>query len=149
MYITLLKFDYFFFLGFTVQFVVIVVRSGLNSHFTLVEFALTVAVIPITIIILVCAAWTTRRENKTGMYCIIVCFNINSTMSISKRSNFSIVPIHRRPRILPLQARPNVSAKQGEPVPPGAKITHDICHHHDHPYYPHNQQRHTLHAQLQ
>jgi hypothetical protein len=65
-YIALLKFDFFFFLGFTVQFVVIV-----QTHKS--EFALTIAAIPVTIFILVMAAFWTRRENLTGMILTIVC----------------------------------------------------------------------------
>jgi len=65
-YISLLKFDFFFFLGFTVQFVVIV-----QTHQS--EFALTIAAIPVTIFILIMAAVFTRRENLTGMVVIIVC----------------------------------------------------------------------------
>jgi hypothetical protein len=65
-YIALLKFDFFFFLGFTVQFVVIVIDRRST------EFALTVAAIPVTITILVMAAFFTRRENIWGMISTIV-----------------------------------------------------------------------------
>ncbi|KAI9837091.1 MAG: hypothetical protein M1819_000742 [Sarea resinae] len=67
-YIALLKFDFFFFLGFTVQFVVIVTNT------TTVEFALTIAAIPVTILILVMAAYWTRKESKPGMLVIIVLY---------------------------------------------------------------------------
>lgn len=64
-YIALLKFDFFFFLGFTVQFVVIVDKTNL-------EFALTIAAIPVTIIILFAAAWFTRKEWLIGEIAVIV-----------------------------------------------------------------------------
>ncbi|KAL9116146.1 MAG: hypothetical protein Q9227_000516 [Pyrenula ochraceoflavens] len=67
-YIALLKFDFFFFLGFTVQFVVIVTDK------TDVEFALTIAAIPVTIAVLLLAAYFTRIESRLGMAGIIIIY---------------------------------------------------------------------------
>jgi len=67
-YIALLKFDFFLFLGFEVQFLVIVV------HTSDVEFYLTVATVPITIILLFLAAWSCRRENLWGMIFVIIVY---------------------------------------------------------------------------
>ncbi|PLN78345.1 hypothetical protein BDW42DRAFT_144383 [Aspergillus taichungensis] len=67
-YIALLKFDFFFFLGFTVQFVVIVTNRAD------IEFGLTLAAVPVTILILVSAAFFVRRESSVGMIIIILLY---------------------------------------------------------------------------
>ncbi|KAI5294638.1 hypothetical protein KEM52_003549 [Ascosphaera acerosa] len=68
LYVAMLKFDIFFFLGFTIQFVVIV-QEDHNA-----EFAVTVAAIPITILIIAAAMWATIKENRLVMIASILCF---------------------------------------------------------------------------
>lgn len=66
---SVILFDLFFFVGFTLQFIIVVLQTKD------VEFALTVAVIPVTILILLLAIISVRRENKRGVQIFIfLCF---------------------------------------------------------------------------
>lgn len=67
-YVALLKFDFFFCLGFTIQFVVIV--GGSNTA----EKYLTIAAIPVTILIMLAAFWVTRRESLVGSIGVILLY---------------------------------------------------------------------------
>ncbi|KAF2661856.1 hypothetical protein K491DRAFT_710290 [Lophiostoma macrostomum CBS 122681] len=69
-YIALLKFDFFFFLAFTVQFLVVVENTSK------IELGLTAAALVITFIILFLAAFWVRRESVAGMILVILVYFI-------------------------------------------------------------------------
>ena len=64
-YIALLKFDFFFFIGFTVQFLVVV------QHTSHLELGLTVAVLVVTFFLLLLAAYWVQKESVIGMIIVI------------------------------------------------------------------------------
>lgn len=64
-YIALLKFDFFFFISFSVQFLVVVPNT------TNTEFILTIIALAITVVLLFLAGACTRRENVAGMCAVI------------------------------------------------------------------------------
>ncbi|KAF2729413.1 hypothetical protein EJ04DRAFT_447349 [Polyplosphaeria fusca] len=69
-YIALLKFDFFFFLAFTVQFLVVV------DNTSTIELGLTAAALVITFFLLILAAFWVRRESVFGMIVIILVYFI-------------------------------------------------------------------------
>jgi len=69
-YIALLKFDFFFFLAFTVQFLVVV------DNTTHIELGLTAAALIITFVLLFLAAFWVRRESIAGMIVVIILYFI-------------------------------------------------------------------------
>lgn len=143
-YIALLKFDFFFFLGFTVQFVVVVVDVKD------VEFALTIAAIPVTILILVMAGYFTRKESLSGMIAIIV--SISGLESRGRRllTLLGLDPLLRRVGLLPLQARPNVSTHpEGQAVYTCSQKSHFFRGDHNRSDYPHHHQRHRVRLKFQ
>lgn len=81
----MLKFDFFFFLAFTVQFLVVVPSTPTY------EEGITIAVIPITIAMLFLAAFWTRKENIYG-----TAFTVVSTYAALVHNN--IVNFLYRPR---------------------------------------------------
>lgn len=97
-YIALLKFDFFFFLGFTVQFVVIVQNNS-------AEFILTIVAIPATILILLMAAWFVRRETLIGVVGILVC---PAAFAYNLPANYPLVPLFRWSRLFRIQALAHV-----------------------------------------
>lgn len=146
-YIALLKFDFFFFVGFTVQFLVIV------SNTTNGEFAGTIVAMPITIIILFAAAYFVRRENLIGSVIVVVsCSQSNLPIGVSLADHTSpAVLVLRRARLFHVQAGAHVRRRRGphQGLPPRAPHPHLLRRHH-HPADDHHHQ-HSLvvHLQLQ
>ncbi|KAL7271878.1 hypothetical protein RUND412_005333 [Rhizina undulata] len=97
-FIALLKFDFFFFVGFTVQFIVIVASTpgykttDIGNTGKDYEFFLTIAVLPLTIAFLILAALCTRREKKAFMGVVVVIFIASLAYFI-----FKLVRMYQQP----------------------------------------------------
>ncbi|KAI2481239.1 hypothetical protein Ptr902_07034 [Pyrenophora tritici-repentis] len=89
-YIALLKFDFFFFLAFTVQFLVVVKNTKT------VELALTAAALGITFFLLFLAAWWVRRESVTGMIGIIIIYFLSLGYFLFKLIRMYVADAHRQ-----------------------------------------------------
>ncbi len=93
-----------------------------------VEFALTIAAIPVTILILIMAGYFTRKESFSGMIAIIV-----SSLGLNGRTRHVLIifgsgPLLWRDGLLPLQTRPNVSAyRQGRALQARSQNSHFFC----------------------
>lgn len=68
MYIALLKFDFFFFLAFTIQFLILVENTSK------LELTLTAAAVTITFILLFFAVWWVRRQSVGGMVVVVAMY---------------------------------------------------------------------------
>lgn len=89
-YIALLKFDFFFFLAFTVQFLVVVENT------TKLEQALTAAALVVTFFLLFLAAWWVRRESFAGMISIIIVYFICMGYFLFKLIRMYVADINRQ-----------------------------------------------------
>jgi FtsH-binding integral membrane protein len=89
-YIALLKFDFFFFLAFTVQFLVVVRNTKT------VELVLTAVALIITFFLLFFAAWWVRRESVSGMIAIIVVYFIAMAYFLFKLVRMYIADLDRQ-----------------------------------------------------
>lgn len=89
-YIALLKFDFFFFLAFTVQFLVVVQNTKT------VETALTAAALVITFVLLFLAAYWVRRESVAGMIVIIIVYFIALAYFLFKLIRMYITDVIRQ-----------------------------------------------------
>ncbi|KAI8323401.1 hypothetical protein GQ54DRAFT_272804, partial [Martensiomyces pterosporus] len=63
--VLLLKMDFFVFLGFAVSYIILILKS------TDPEFAITVVLVPVTLMVLVLAFWGLRRESHITMWTFI------------------------------------------------------------------------------
>ncbi|KAJ2800770.1 hypothetical protein H4R20_003940 [Coemansia guatemalensis] len=64
--VLLLKLDFFVFMGFAVSYIILILKSSDP------EFAITIALVPITLLVLSLAFWGLRRESAITMWTVVV-----------------------------------------------------------------------------
>ncbi|KAI7820879.1 hypothetical protein BX661DRAFT_188720 [Kickxella alabastrina] len=66
LFVLLLKIDFFVFVGFAVSYIILILKSSDP------EFAITIALVPVTLLVLLLAFWSLRRESVMTMWVFIV-----------------------------------------------------------------------------
>lgn len=112
-----------------------------------VEFALTIAAIPVTIVILFMAALFTRRESRVGMVATIVSFGVLFQLQYSNTNG--LVPLLCRHGLFYFQTRSDVPTSEEGTIPTSPKVVDDLCRDHYYPHHPDNHQRLHMHRQFQ
>ena len=106
-----------------------------------VEFALTIAAIPVTILILIMAGYFTRKESFSGMIVIIVSIAGLEGRRLHLLTLLGSVPLLWRNGLLPLQARPNVPTHhKGSAISTCSQDSHILCSDHNRSNCPHHYQ---------
>lgn len=115
-----------------------------------VEFALTIAAIPVTILILVMAGYFTRKESFSGMIATIV--RIPGIEGERRRwlTLLGLDPLLWRIGLFSFQARPDVSThREGSALRTCSQKSHFFCSNHNRFNCTHHHQRHCLRFKFQ